>query len=329
MQTGTSAHQQSGSKTDKKRPRDDAAADVLCSFCQAKPAAVRVALPSLKKRNKRLPTPFCLLHYYTTSAVRVEGVVPNIGGGGANSSITNNNSSASGAAGASTAGVTVINRQAFEEQLPAQQELFAEAFVQLRGELQEASIQQFSAHKNDPLAILNDLAHSTAITRNNKKRPALKAPPKKKRDVIDQNAGGFLRDVPVPERLRKTQQQQLRQQQELTARMQRAARDTTMRRQPTRKSIWNVMLDDDDKDNVDDRKPAPVSSTINHAAAEESNYKVCTCGSQRVETVSSNASNRNQDMAKAETWGNKDRGGEIITRYRCNACGKTWNEEEY
>jgi len=276
----------------------------LCSFCQAQPAAVRVPLPSLKKRNKQLPTAFCLLHYYTTSAVRVGGIIT------AATASHNNNSGD---------GVTVINPIALAEQLPAQQELFAEAFVQLRSELQDASIQQFSAHKDDPLAILHDLNKSS-------KKPRLKAPPKKKRDVIAPNAGGFLRQVPLPERLLKTQQQQLRQHQELTARMEKAAKDTTLRRQPTRKSIWNVLLEDKD----DRRKPAPSVSfaSVNNDDTANSNNMVCTCGSHEVEVVSSNASNRNQDMAKAETWGNKDRGGEIITRYRCTACGKTWNEEE-
>jgi len=326
----------------------------LCSFCQASPACVLVPLPSLKKKNRTIPTAFCLLHYYTTSAVRVGGVIApdnttsnhhnSTNTTSAGTTETSSNANNSNKPNRGGAGVKVINAKALQEQLPAQQELFAEAFVQLREELQEASIRQFSAHKNDPLAILNQLNETSS--RKNKRGASFFASnkaPKKRRDAAEQNAGGFLRDIPVPERLIKTQQQQLRQQQELTARMQRAAsasatantvgtsrcsKDTTQRRKPTRKSIWNVMLEDD---NDDDRKPSPVNlpsltDSINNTGTD--NDKICTCGSHQVEVLSSNASNRNQDMAKAETWGNKDRGGEIITRYRCTSCGKTWNEEE-
>jgi hypothetical protein len=264
----------------------------LCSFCQAAPAAVMVPLPSLRSKiSKPIRTPFCLLHYYTTSACRVGGV-------------------------AESGGVTVINPAALQTQLAPQQDLFAEAYVQLQQELQEAAMQQYATHKDDPLAILIDLNKSS------KRRNSMKAPPvRKKKDSPD---GGFLRDVQIPERLLRIQQQQLKQQHDLISRMNRAS-DTTQRRKPTRKSIWNVMLDDDRKPAAAPRQGAPTLSTAGDVL---DNDRTCTCGSDKVETVSSNSSNRNQDMAKAETRGNKDRGGEIVTRFRCRDCGKTWNEEE-
>lgn len=278
---------------------------LLCSFCQATPAAVMVPMPSLRfKKGKPIPTPFCLLHYYTTSACRV-GIV-------AGESRPNNNDG----------GVTVINESALHSQLAPQQELFAEAFVQLQQELQEAAMQQYATHKNDPLAILADLNKSSSSSKQRRRSQLMKAPPPRA-NAPESPEGGFLREVPVPERLLRTQKQQHQQQQELIARMNRAT-DTTQRRKPTRRSVWNVMLDDDRKPSPAQIKAAPVEQTIDVL----DNDRTCSCGSDKVETVSSNSSDRNQDMAKAETWGTKDRGGEIVTKYRCTVCGKIWNEEE-
>ena len=268
----------------------------LCSFCQDATAAVMVSLPSLRsKKGKPIRTPFCLLHYYTTSACRVGGIVDDNNPGDAN--------------------VTVIDSETLENQLGPQQDLFAEAYVQLQQELQEATMQHYATHKNDPLAILSDLNKSS------KRRRTLKVPPAPR----ESPEGGFLRDIPLPERFVRIQQQQLQKERELIARMNRVA-DTTQRRKPTRRSIWNVLGDDD-------RKPPPPGdakkATQSYLTVGDlDNDRSCSCGSDRVETVFANSSNRNQDMAKAETWGNKDRGGDVVTRYRCTECGKTWNEEE-
>jgi hypothetical protein len=282
--------------------------ETLCSFCRNALAAVTVKPPtpaSSRRSNLKPPPaqPFCVLHYYTTSAVR-----------------------------SNPAGVTIIDQTIVDEQLVPMQELFAEAFVQLQQELSEQSARAFEKNAHDPLAILHDL---------NKKRrkkppslsPAAKAP-------NDQNEGGFIRDVPLPERLLRTQQEQAKVQAALTLRMNRAAagttattndprrsKDITKRRKTTRKSVWNVVMDEDankspgqDASNSSNPQPALPDLSLNHGV-------VCTCGSHDVEMLGSNTS-RSQDMAKAETWGNKDRADEIVTRYRCGKCGMTWNEEE-
>ena len=52
----------------------------------------------------------------------------------------------------------------------------------------------------------------------------------------------------------------------------------------------------------------------------------CTCGSEDVSN-DLNITGRGNDMPKGETWGSKDR-SDVVVRYRCGRCGKTWNEEE-
>jgi hypothetical protein len=286
----------------------EAKPDIMqCSFCRNAPAAVMVKPPAPSARSHLKPPPaqpFCVLHYYTTSAVR-----------------------------SNPAGVTILDQTIVDEQLVPMQELFAEAFVQLQQEISEQSARAFAAHSNDPLAVLHDL---------NKKRRK-KPPPAAAKLQADKNQGGFLRDVPLPERLLRTQQQQAKLQAALTLRMNRAAmetaasatvdarrsKDITQRRKSTRKSIWNAVMDEDEKqslskDGVLDTSHLTLQPTLD---LSRNHGVVCSCSSHDVEMVGSNTS-RNQDATKAETWGNKDRGDEIITRYRCGSCGMTWNEEE-
>jgi hypothetical protein len=287
--------------------------DTLCSFCRNAPAAVTVKPPtpsSARRSNLKPPPaqPFCVLHYYTTSAVR-----------------------------SNPAGVTILDQRIVDEQLVPMQELFAEAFVQLQQELSETSARAFEKNAHDPLAILHDL------NKKRRKRPPSLSPAAKLPN--DKNEGGFIRDVPLPERLLRTQQEQAKVQAALTLRMNRAAakttaavdaprrsKDITKRRKTSRKSVWNVVMDADEdaktnpgKDGLFDTsnsvslQPLPDLS-LNHGV-------VCKCGSKDVEMLGSNTS-RSQDAAKAETWGNKDRADEIVTRFSCGKCGMTWNEEE-
>ena len=235
------------------------------------------------------------MHYYTTSASRVD-----------------------------PSNISVLDQSELEKQLPAMQELFAEAFVQLQQELSEESARSFAANQHDPLAILHDL---------NKKK-SRKPPPKpaSQKKKGDQNGGGFLRDVPVPERLRRTQQQQAQQQKELIQRMNQASSsssatkkpDISRRRKSSRKSIWNVVMEQQHNDGS--RKVAPIDDSSSRAAQQHG--MECSCGSSNVELLESHTSRRNQEMAKQETWGSKDRNDEVMVRYRCLTCGKTWNEEE-
>lgn len=278
-----------GGKNLRSRSRNSVPA--LCSFCEGRPAAVVVRIPSLRNK-KALEQPFCLLHYYTTSAVRVD-----------------------------EADTVVSNQSEFDNQLPAMQELFADVFVELQQELAQESARSFAANANDPLAILHDLNKASK-----KKRKGLRVEQQPK---VDKSAGGFLKDVPLPERLLRTQHEQARKQKELTKRMKKSAAQSedsrkaslSQRRRPSRKSIWNVVMEGDRE-----RKTKDVPSTADAVVDSNPNGIVCSCGSSNVEPLSTNSS-RNQDMAKGETWGNKDREDEVVTRYQCLACGKVWNEE--
>jgi len=61
-------------------------------------------------------------------------------------------------------------------------------------------------------------------------------------------------------------------------------------------------------------------------ASESDSNVVCTCGSKDVSSFG-NITSRNQEARKGEIWGT-DRGEEVIHRYQCNQCGRTWNEVE-
>jgi hypothetical protein len=301
---------------------------ILCSFCQSEPAAVLVPLPSLRKRNKTISTPFCLLHYYTTSAVRVVdgGVVVTV------------------------PDPAVAPRQPLP--LPPQ-DVFAEAYVQLQQELCDATLQQYAT--DDPLAILANLNQSSTTAAGTVRRTRQRIPPlqngRRRGPTASSTStnpaqqetqqGGFLQSAPIPERLLRTQEQQKRRHTELIARMNASSaatttNNTTQRRKPSRTSIWNVI---DEKKRASNeatlqKKRSPAGHRTEHADQNPAPLDVqCTCGKGERGSVqilfTNSGSLKNQDTARAETWGlNKDREGEVITRYQCSACGKVWTEEE-
>lgn len=71
----------------------------------------------------------------------------------------------------------------------------------------------------------------------------------------------------------------------------------------------------------------PETELADSHIIEEATMPPCSCGSRDVQSFG-NITSRNQDTSKGETWGMKDRGGEIVARYQCSECGKTWMEEE-
>lgn len=256
----------------------------LCHFCQAEPTAVVVRVPAIRRRKASPPQTYCLLHYYTTSAVRLDPKY-----------------------------VTIQDEEELQRQLPAVQEIFSEAYVQLQQELAQESARAFNQHKHDPLAILHDLSKS-------RKRKPL--PPVEKK--VDKAAGGFMRKVPLPERMLETQRMQAQKQRELIHRMNSSSglgnkrkQDLSKRRKTSRKSIWNVVMES---------QPSKESAQTSIDTTAQEHGAECTCGSKDVSFLGS-TSNRNQDLTKGEVWGNKERGEETVTRYQCGRCGRTWDEE--
>jgi hypothetical protein len=278
------------------RPSEEASNDEerskTCQFCQQSSAAVSIQVPRLNpKKQPHPPKSYCLTCYYTTSAIRTD-----------------------------TKHVSVVDQSQLDEQLPQAQLLFSQAFCELQQELAQESTRAFKVQRKDPLAAL--LSHNTTL----KKQPRTTRAPKPKSpsagDAV--HGGGFLQHIPLPERLLRTQKQQAQLQAAQIARMNQQAPATSsaassssvyQRRKSSKKSIWNMAMEDPHTELAD-----------SHIIAEVT-MPPCSCGSRDVQSFG-NITSRNQDTSKGETWGMKDRGGEIVARYQCNECGKTWMEEE-
>lgn len=248
-----------------------------------------VQRPLPHRRTKTYSQTLCLLHYYSTSAVRE--TKPDA--------------------------VSVIDAHLLQEQLPQMQELFAEAFVQLQQTIQEETAKSFDENTNhDPLAVVHDW---------HRRRP--KAGPPKHTTESDSNnhkinvatEGGFLRPTPIPQRLLLKRQQQAAKQHELEKRMQRAS-NLTQKRKPNRTNIWNQVAS-----SSQDTRTNEITESV--AVMEEANPTCSSCHSHNVLQIG-NLTSRNGDMAKGETWGSKDRGDEVLGRYQCQDCGRVWNESE-
>jgi transposase-like protein len=312
-------HQQTNAKS-KKRSRatnakDDDNDENACCFCQRSPAAVTVQL-SVAGKKMRVPRHYCLGCYYTTSVVRQDP----------------------------TKYVAIHDQLELDKQLPAIQLLFSEVYLELQQELSTESALAFSKSKQDPLSMLN-----AGLYNGRKKRGSLAQkkppPPKKNKHAGDNNSnnnameeGGFMRNIPLPERLVRTQQQQAQLQVSQIARMNRAAASPSasyfaasgaaaaapnlyQRRKSSTKSIWNLAMDPN--------YAVKAIEQVNKEEHQQANYHLptCSCGSKDI-TSHGNVTSRNQDMSKGETWGSKDRSDDVIARYQCNSCGKMWNEEE-
>jgi hypothetical protein len=304
-----------------------------CSFCATIPAAICVMLPVLGSKTRRAKVPYCLRCYYTTSAVRQDPQKY----------------------------VSVLDADEQTRQLPQIQRLFSECFLELQREISEESARAFQRQRKDPLAAM--MLHHTSSNRSNKRKlkHADGGPPpdpklKKAGKATD---GGFLRDVSLPERLLKMQEQQARLQREQISRMnlgtsgdgmgkpeealRRNARrgsgnmspsvgtaksrtNPNQRRKGSRKSIWNLAMDQGPDAKASVQVPSYKDVTDGDGDGTGlSSGGTCNCGSEDVLNLG-NVTSRNQDVRKGEIWGT-DRGNDVITRFQCNKCGKTWNEE--
>jgi hypothetical protein len=307
----------------------DDSKDMSCSFCarESMPASIFVMLPVLGSKTRRAKVPYCLHCYYTTSAVRQDP----------------------------SKFVSILNKDVLDRQLPQIQKLFSECFLELQQEITEESARAFQKQKKDPLAAMM-LHHSSNKKRKVNHITGGPAPDPEQKKTGKASDGGFLRSVAIPDRLLKTQDQQARLHQEMIARMNKATYASSsnqegvssvsrsrhdgnayplpstaksmpslnQRRKGSGKSIWNLVMD---------QRPGgkPQQTVIYKDATEGSEDFVsagvrCNCGSRDVRNLG-NITSRNQDVRKGEIWGT-DRGNEVIVRFQCNKCGKTWNEEE-
>jgi len=267
-----------------------------CSFCGTAEAAV--VLDSLVKK------PLCLLHYYTTRAVRMDPAKVRPAGNGSE----------------------------LRRQLPAMQDLFSEAFSDLKKDIAEESARSFAASASDPLGMLHD-ARRKPSTKRQRKGPAKR---KDNPESANENEGGFIRNIALPERY----MQQQRKQKKLEASTMKpppsGKKNTSKsvlkgqsnpykRRKHAKASIWNLALDNSSA-GADFEEGDATKSSWEDVERSMMPTVVCTCGSKEVQS-DGNVTGRTGDIAKGETWGNKDR-SEVVIRYRCLRCGKAWNEEE-
>mmetsp|Transcript_19435 Transcript_19435/g.45086 ORF Transcript_19435/g.45086 Transcript_19435/m.45086 type:complete len:356 (-) Transcript_19435:1075-2142(-) len=296
----------------------------VCNFCSRTPAAISVRLPVLG-RSKRASTPYCLSCYYTTSAVRQDPEKH----------------------------ISVMKEEERNKQLPAIQKLFSECFLELQKELAEESVRAFKKQKSDPLAIMlgfslsSSKATSKAHDPKRRKIAATRgqAPDPRSKQEGKVHDGGFLREIDLPERLRRTQREQEELQARQLARMNRAASaarrasralatgtgtsavatassSLKKRRKGSGRSIWNLAMDQGK-----DGKLATASASYKDAEQQADQADVsCKCGSKDVRSFG-NVTSRNQEVRKGEIWGT-DRGDEVVSRFQCNRCGRTWNEAE-
>lgn len=268
----------------------------LCSFCENANAAIIISGQLIEK-------PLCLLHYYTTRAVR--------------SFPTNR--------------IAPVGNE-LQLQLPHVQSIFSEAFVELQREISEEVAMQSlkpkadnSNRKNhttkrtsDPLSML--LSSSMATNRNNNT---------KKLNKKFGSQGGFIPPIRIPERLQhptynNNPGSKTKGTKDYSPSL--VLPDTTgtsatlynpyKRRKQSNTSYWTLGDTSTKTTNV---------STWSQIEKANQIKAICSfCGSSTVQTDVTGKNNDN--MAKGETWGNKDR-PDVIYRYTCLSCGKKWSEE--
>ena len=185
------------------------------------------------------------------------------------------------------------------------QDLFAEAYLELQHELAAESALAFKKRKADPLSILNNI------------RGKPKKPPPPTRKHVDRHAGGFLPALQLPDRFLSTRPPMHNQQNQVAPRVYKSSVENPFeKRRSSRKSIWKLAMEN----------PTDLKGETN-SPPEMPSFTTCSCGSRDVQ-ISGNFTSNTNNVQKAETWGFKDRSDEVVVRYLCGKCGRTWNEEE-
>lgn len=258
----------------------------ICSFCGAEAAAV-----SISKTISKTKQPMCLIHYYTTRSCRID-----------------------------PQRVSIIDNGEVTKQLPYAQELFSEAFLELQNEIATECARSFNEMAklgSDPLSILND---------NRRKSSAVAKPPRINKKGSKQQGGeydgGFMTHI-------QQREVDLMEEQRKRSKDDRRLRDTRLqsenninpykRRKISTKSSWHLVL------NGDTQTSRFSSDSLRHLQGEVADFKMkCTCGGDGLRVGSTMS--KNDDVAKAETWGTK-RDDNVSERYQCQKCGKIWNQE--
>lgn len=262
-----------------------------CCFCNDSQPVISVQ-KSLTSKS------YCLLHYYTTKACRIDvNKVHFIDNG------------------------EVDHDDEINTQLPFVQSIFSEAFSELQKDILTESTKAFKAiseKESDPLSILLEPTRSsnahTAVGYGKEQK-------KKSKDGIVgeyEEEGGFLRHVQEKE-LSLIKQQSRRIASDAVASLQNHQEKNSSagiykRRKTSAKSSWHLVMS-----STNPNKSWKPQQNL------ASGVKCPSCTSDRIEIEASITSSMN-DVSKAQTWGAK-RDNDISTRLRCLECNCFWFDE--
>jgi predicted RNA-binding Zn-ribbon protein involved in translation (DUF1610 family) len=182
----------------------------------------------------------------------------------------------------------------------------------------------------------------------------------------------------VPERIVLAQRKEMERYRAMDDRVRRAGSSSTAaavpppraasayplkRKRPSRKTIWNAVLEQEERERKSAAPPrlsgsvdaaqAPgrdVEPSSSSAAAVEAAARIgasslpregggspealvplrCPgCGSNRAELVGTRGGSRAAaSQTKGEVWGSKEAADEAWSRYRCPGCGRVWSEDD-
>ena len=302
---------------------------------------------------------FCLLHYYTTGVHNDTS--------SREQTSNKKNQAAAGSSKKNKKTSLLVDNDRLNRQLPKVQEIFAEAFVELRAEIGEESARAFqkSSNADDPLAgLLADgdgpSSFKSMPSQSMKKysRTSSKRKPTDSQRAGSKDDGGFIREAILSEKLQKLQHPNVnlehyspnsKRGNNITTSLPTHninQMDTTVVNNPYRKrkktsSIWHQILDSDAtkdksdggkkpkaKRNWDDMEKEMIRNiTSSSNASNTLPSKLCTSCKSTNIEIIGNSTSRNSDMTKGEVWGMKDRGETVVERCRCLNCGRIWNDD--
>lgn len=174
------------------------------------------------------------------------------------------------------------------------------------------SFNEMTKRESDPLSILND---------RHWKSTKFKPIPRQEKSAKEGGKfdGGFTRHVQQRE-VDLMEEQKKRSMNGIQSMAEKIVRDQNnvnpyKRRKVSTKSSWHLILNNRD---------ASISQSLCDSAMSLEFKIKCNCGGDA--TIVGSTMSKNNDVAKAETWGTK-KDCNISERYQCQKCGKVWNQE--
>lgn len=302
--------------------------------------------------------PLCLAHYYTTRMIRstptddvptdYDGkVITSNGRVSTENKSRNNNKNNS---------FKVIHQEEAIRQLPIMQQIFAEAYVELQQDIVQTLAKEAASDPLDALFQKKSRRRKTVTSNSNRlKKKSLfessitsdrmksKGARSSAMELEERTSGGFFRDSSEQERVLQAHHLQQSQRRlhysnnktgDPSAVMTEPSIKATVvkdseynpykRRKPNRKSYWSTTTGGNSAESSQDTVFG-ADLWKSDDATDKMFIPKCSCGSDNV-AIDGNMIGRTADMAKGETWGNKDR-DEVLERYHCLNCGKVWNHQ--